>query len=129
MASQSCIKSSLLSRFQRNSLTSLQMLSTICDPSSIPGEAWPPEPVRDIIEMCQSRDLEKGFQIGLYNRRGVTVRLPTDGGQQERCAGLRLRLAADACGVGTDRRGLRARRRARRPGRRAEGLDVGDGHT
>jgi hypothetical protein len=103
----------------------------------IPGEAWPPEPVREIIEMCRSRYLEEGFQIGLYNRRGVTVRLPTDGGQLERtrhsiscrCAGLRLHLAADASGVGTDRRGLRARRRARGPGRRPEGLDVGDGHT
>lgn len=48
------------------------------------GEAWPPEPVRDVIELCRSKDLEDGFIIGLSNRRGVTVRLPTDGGEQER---------------------------------------------
>jgi hypothetical protein len=63
----------------------------------IPGEAWPPEPVRDIIEMCRSRDLEEGFQIGLYNRRGVTVRLPTDGGQQERELAALYRADALAC--------------------------------
>jgi hypothetical protein len=63
----------------------------------IPGEAWPPEPVREIIEMCRSRDLEKGFQIGLYNRRGVTVRLPTDGGQQERDLATLYRADALAC--------------------------------
>jgi len=63
----------------------------------IPGEAWPPEPVREIIEMCRSRDLEEGFQIGLYNRRGVTVRLPTDGGQQERELATLYRADALAC--------------------------------
>ncbi|WP_179166300.1 helix-turn-helix domain-containing protein [Azospirillum agricola] len=48
------------------------------------GESWPPEPVREIIEICRSRDVELGFQIGVYNRRGVTVRSPRDGGTQER---------------------------------------------
>jgi hypothetical protein len=63
----------------------------------IPGEAWPPEPVRDIIELCRSRDLEEGLQIGLYNHRGVTVRLPTDGGQQERDLATQYRADALAC--------------------------------
>ncbi len=43
-----------------------------------------PEPVREIIEMARSRALERGFEVGLYNRRGVTVRMPHDGGDQER---------------------------------------------
>ena len=63
----------------------------------VPGEAWPPEPVRDVIETCKSRDLEQGFQIGLYNRRGVTVRMPTDGGQQERDLAGQYRADALAC--------------------------------
>lgn len=63
----------------------------------IPGEAWPPEPVREVIEMCRSRDLEEGFGIGLYNRRGVTVRAPTDGGQQERDVASQYRADASAC--------------------------------
>jgi hypothetical protein len=53
--------------------------------------------VREIIELCRNRDLEEGFQIGLYNRRGVTVRLPTDGGQQERELAAQYRADALAC--------------------------------
>lgn len=53
--------------------------------------------MREIIELCRSRDLEEGFQIGLYNRRGVTVRLPTDGGQQERDLATLYRADALAC--------------------------------
>jgi hypothetical protein len=58
-----------------------QILSTA--PRSV-GDAWPHEPVREIILTCRSRDLERGFEIGVYYRRGVTVRLPTDGGEKER---------------------------------------------
>jgi len=50
----------------------------------VKGEIWPPEPVREIIETFRNRHIETGFEIGLYNRRGVTVRAPTDGGEQER---------------------------------------------
>jgi len=65
----------------------------------IPGEAWPPEPVRDVIELCRSRYLEQGFKIGLYNRRGVTVRLPTDGGEQERALAAQYHADALACAL------------------------------
>ena len=63
----------------------------------VSGETWPPAPVRDIIELCRSRELEEGFQIGLINRRGVTVRLPTDGGQQERELAAQYHADALAC--------------------------------
>src|SRR5207247_1755926 len=33
--------------------------------------AWPAEAVRDVIENVASEHLERGFEIGLYNRRGV----------------------------------------------------------
>ena len=55
--------------------------------SAAPGKgaaAWPPEPVRDAIEQCRSRPLERGFQLGVFNRHGVTVRAPLAGGDQER---------------------------------------------
>jgi transcriptional regulator with XRE-family HTH domain len=55
------------------------------------GEVWPPEPVREIIEICRSRDIEHGFEIGVYNRRGVTTRAPLDGGAQERELAARFR--------------------------------------
>lgn len=59
-------------------------------------EPWPPEPVRQIVEMVRSRPLERGLELGVYNRRGVTVRLPFDGGDQERDLGSRFRRDAEA---------------------------------
>ncbi len=59
-------------------------------------QPWPPEPVREIIELVRSRTLERGFEFGLYNRRGVTVRMPRDGGVGERALAERYRLDADA---------------------------------
>jgi transcriptional regulator with XRE-family HTH domain len=46
--------------------------------------AWPVVPIRELIETIRSGDLETGFVIGKHNRRGVTTRLPGDGGKQER---------------------------------------------
>lgn len=61
-----------------------------------PNEAWPPEPVRDIIEICRSRELEEGFTVGLFNRRGVTMRSSYDGGAQERALADTYRADARA---------------------------------
>lgn len=47
-------------------------------------QPWPPEAVREIIETIRSRHLEEGIVLGVINRRGVTVRSPLDGGEQER---------------------------------------------
>ena len=46
--------------------------------------------------MTRSRTLERGVEIGVYNRRGVTVRMPHDGGGQERALAERYRRDADA---------------------------------
>ena len=61
-----------------------------------PGRPWPPEPVREIIEMVRSRALEQGFETGVYNRRRVTVRMPQDGGKLERDLAVRYRTDAEA---------------------------------
>ncbi|MGH6910747.1 MAG: hypothetical protein ACREEG_11215, partial [Phenylobacterium sp.] len=61
-----------------------------------PEQPWPPEPVRDIIETARSRPLESGFEVGVYNRRGVTVRAPHDGGEQERVLAEGYRQDAEA---------------------------------
>src|SRR5262249_44741754 len=45
---------------------------------------WPCLPVREVIEITRSADLETGIHTGVINKRGVTTRLPTDGGSQER---------------------------------------------
>ena len=61
-----------------------------------PDEPWPPQAVRDVIETCRSRDLETGIEMGVYNRRGVTIRLPHDGGEQEHALVARYRADAEA---------------------------------
>jgi hypothetical protein len=53
--------------------------------------AWPRVPVRELIEFTRSKDLESGIQVGVYNKRGVTTRLPTDGGTLERDEAKRYR--------------------------------------
>ena len=45
---------------------------------------WPTEEVRDIIEEIASAELETGIRIGVYNKRGVTTRSLSEGGQQEK---------------------------------------------
>lgn len=52
---------------------------------------WPPIPIRDAIEELRSADLENGVCSGVVNHRGITVRLPTDGGAQERALASRYR--------------------------------------
>ncbi|GEM_PF-632121 len=47
-------------------------------------EIWPHEVVRDIIEELRSPVLEHAFEVGKWNLRGATTRLPFDGGKQER---------------------------------------------
>ncbi len=49
-----------------------------------PEGIWPAVPVRDLIEITRSNDLEQGLHVGVHNSRGVTSRLPSDGGAQER---------------------------------------------
>jgi hypothetical protein len=46
--------------------------------------SWPTRAVRDLIEDLGSTQLERGFSMGLYNRRGVTTRDPAAGGTLER---------------------------------------------
>ena len=62
----------------------------------VPEQSWPPEPVREVIETARSRALERGLEIGVYNRRGVTTRMPHDGGDQERNLADRYRRDAEA---------------------------------
>jgi hypothetical protein len=45
---------------------------------------WPHEAVRRVIEEVASKELEKGFDVGVFNNRGVTTRSLTEGGVQER---------------------------------------------
>lgn len=48
------------------------------------AEVWPPEAVCAILEWPDAGEIAKGLEVATHNRRGVTVRGPTDGGAQER---------------------------------------------
>ena len=60
---------------------------------------WPPRAVCEVMELARSRVLERGFEVGVYNRRGVTTRIPRDGGKQERELSKRYKQDADAIGL------------------------------
>ncbi|WP_420626346.1 hypothetical protein [Candidatus Poriferisodalis sp.] len=49
-----------------------------------PGGEWPSEAVRDLLERLQSDHVDQGLHVTIRNRRGVTSRSPTAGGDQER---------------------------------------------
>lgn len=58
--------------------------------------AWPAEPVRDVLDLFRSKAMIEGFQVGKTNRRGVTTRMPRDGGALERHEAANYRVWANA---------------------------------
>lgn len=59
------------------------------------SEDWLPDAVCAAIQRAKSREMESGFFVGLYNRRGVTSRGPYEGGAQERDLAARYRRDAE----------------------------------
>jgi hypothetical protein len=47
-------------------------------------ETWPTRPVRDLIERLRRTEVDRGFEIEVFNSQGPTSRGLTDGGEQER---------------------------------------------
>jgi hypothetical protein len=45
---------------------------------------WPHEAVRDLLELVENENIERGMEIGRYNQRGVICRALGEGGEQER---------------------------------------------
>lgn len=59
---------------------------------------WPAEPVREVIDLFRSKPMIEGFQVGKRNRRGVTSRMPREGGELERKEAAKYRVWAKAIG-------------------------------
>lgn len=57
---------------------------------------WPAEPVREVLDGFRSRSMLEGFRVGKYNRRGISTRMPGDGGEQERGLSAQFRNWAKA---------------------------------
>jgi hypothetical protein len=75
-----------------------------------PDGAWPDVAVRDLIDDLGSEHIERGFEIGVYNGRGVFSRSLTEGGKQERELAERYKGYADALSDGWPRTAAMLRR-------------------
>lgn len=64
-------------------------------PPGVDGN-WPAEAVRDVLDLFRSKPMIEGFLIGKGNRRGVTTRMPRDGGNLERREAAKYRNWAKA---------------------------------
>lgn len=53
---------------------------------ALPDETgnWPPEAICKIVDEIGSKELDNGFIIGIYNKRGVVSKSLFEGGEQER---------------------------------------------
>jgi hypothetical protein len=51
--------------------------------------SWPCVPIREVIEEVESPELEKGFGIGIANKRGVFSKSLGEGGDQERALAVK----------------------------------------
>ena len=58
-------------------------------------DVLPPEPVCKIIDEIKSDDLDNGFMVGIYNKRGAVTKSPFEGGKQERVLAEQFRRYAD----------------------------------
>lgn len=57
---------------------------------------WPAEPVRAALDLFRSKAMLEGFRVGKANRRGITTRMPRDGGELERNEAAKYRNWAHA---------------------------------
>jgi hypothetical protein len=60
---------------------------------------WPCEEICDAVEGINSEELDRGFQIGVLNSRGPTMRSPLDGGDLERKEAAKYRRWAELCDI------------------------------
>jgi hypothetical protein len=73
----------LLSKSDRLEIGELQIGEVLAHAPKDPDGTFPTVAVRDVLEVAPTDRLERGFTIGLFNKRGVTSRGMTEGGEQE----------------------------------------------
>lgn len=72
-----------LSTVDRLEIGELQIGEVLAHSPVDPDGTFPTLAVRDVLETAPNDRLERGFTIGVFNKRGVTSRSITEGGQQE----------------------------------------------
>ncbi len=75
-----------------------EMLATSQFPQPENAETmWPCEAICDAIEEASSEPLNRGFEIGIYNSRGMVPRSLLEGGDPERKEAAKYRKWAELC--------------------------------
>lgn len=73
----------LLAVADRTEVGELQIGEVLAHSPEDPDGTFPALPIRDVLEEAPDERLARGFSIGVHNKRGVTTRGMTEGGQQE----------------------------------------------
>ncbi|HEX2581634.1 MAG TPA: hypothetical protein VHL08_06630 [Dongiaceae bacterium] len=85
----------LCKRYGRSEVGDLKIGEVLARAQPDTDGIWPPMAVCQVIESSRATKLENGFFIGTRNRRGVTSRSATEGGQQERNEAQKYRQWAE----------------------------------
>lgn len=80
---------------QRTTVASSVIGQALSGSVTDPDGTWPSLPVREVLERELDSRLEGELAIGRFNQRGVTMRSPYSGGQQERVLAARYQGWAD----------------------------------
>lgn len=87
----------LLEQSGRLDVGDLQIGQVLAHAPSNEDGTWPAVEVRDFLEMYSSPHVLRGLHIGVYNKRGVTSRGATEGGEQEYALARQFEAWAEAC--------------------------------
>ena len=69
----------------RSAVTDLTIGAWLSDwPCKKDSEFWPDPVIAELLDQDDCEDIRRGFSTGVHNCRGVTSRMPYDGGDQER---------------------------------------------
>ena len=85
----------LLAASNRTEVGDLLLGETLSGSPEDDDGLWPAEPVRDVIELVQSEELEQGIATGVANARGVVTKGLREGGRQEWALHARYEQLAD----------------------------------
>ena len=73
----------MLAKSDRLDIGELQVGEVFAHAPTDPDGTFPTRAVRDVLEVAPNDRLERGFVLGVRNKRGVTSRGMSEGGQQE----------------------------------------------
>ena len=80
----------------REAITDLTIGAWLSDwPLNKNVECWPHPIIADLLDQDDCKDIRRGFKTGVRNTRGVTTRMPYDGGTQERQVSEKFRYLAN----------------------------------